>query len=56
MRRPSGLIKSGGSAITFYGNYLDWGKECFIGVNINNWSKLLCDITNGQGKQSLYLM
>jgi hypothetical protein len=36
VQRPSGLIKVEGSAYVFRGSYL--------GVNIDNWSKLLSDI------------
>ncbi len=44
VNRPSCLIKSGGSASAFRGDYLYYGRECFIFTNINNHSKLLFDV------------
>ncbi len=43
VQRPSGLIKSEGSASALKGSYLDLGREYFMKVNIDNWSKLLSD-------------
>ncbi len=33
-----------GSASPFRKDYLNYGRLCFIGANINNQSKVLCDM------------
>ncbi len=38
-----GLIKVEGSASAFKRGYLDWGRECFMEVNIGNWTESLSD-------------
>jgi hypothetical protein len=43
VQRPSGPIKSGGSASTFRREYLGSGRECLVRANINNRSKSLHD-------------
>ncbi len=39
VHRPNGLIQLEGSASTAKRGYLNYGRECFIEVNINNQSK-----------------
>jgi hypothetical protein len=45
VQRPSGIIKVEGSTIAFSRSYLGCGRECFIEMNINSWSKLLCSLS-----------
>jgi len=43
VQRPSGLMKVGEVQVLFSGSYLGWCRECFLGANINDQSKLLLD-------------
>jgi hypothetical protein len=43
VERPTGIIKKGRKFQHFKREYLDYGRECFIGANIQNISKSLLD-------------
>jgi hypothetical protein len=43
MKRPTGLIKSWREHERFRIEYHGSGRECFVGANINNRSKLIND-------------
>jgi hypothetical protein len=39
VQRPSDELKMESSARAFRGDYIDYGRECFVEANINNQSK-----------------